>query len=833
MRFPQVVLLASALLCLTPVARAAESSDPDQIFLNAYMSFQQAEKLEADGSFKAALAKYRYAGSVLDQLQQRNPDWNPMVLQFRKKKVSEAVQKLQDKIALETPPTPAPTAVPQPGGLDPNLLPGISPTPSNPTADTGNNGGDTFERAMREARDMRNQMAAVRAQLEQSRQQLEAVQKEKARIAHQLEDATSKLSQSTAASKEQTEKLRKAETALQEQAERAALNEGKAKARETETQKALQAQLDEARAEAAKVKEQLTRAKASETDLQAKLDSASKQFEAQSKEKDQAATAQAETLKADLEKLRQALDAAKADRAVAEEQGELLHQRAARLTQERDTATAQSTKLAAENTDLTTKLDTANKRIESLAEVEQKLIAMAKEREAAKAEADKKTTELAAAKKTVETVTAERDNALAQLAKAQEAKTQAEKLLAENTALTKQLDTAQKTIAAFNAAAPEKDRQIAALKAQLTGVQEQLDAAQKEGGINRNLIAELQKQLDAANTAKASSAGEDQKKLTQENDLLRGIVLRELKEQARREQSRKLVLAELERMKVRSKVLTEQVSLLSQPAVTLSAQERALFKTPQMEIVDNGPGALAISIAAPATSPSARKGSDSLEGDLPSNPAQTSDDARPAAQTGTPSGATVSTETNPVIPPELRPLAREARDHSDHGRYLEAERIYEKIVSKAPSNIYALSNLGVARFQAGHLKQAEETFKKVLAIAPTDAFAHCTLGIIYFRQAKYDDAITHLTQAVSADPKNAPAHNFLGITAAQKGWPQAAQKELDTALQIAPDYADAHYNMAVLLTTLQPPQKETAAKHYNKALELGMKPSKEFEAKLK
>ncbi|MDD5350361.1 MAG: tetratricopeptide repeat protein, partial [Chthoniobacteraceae bacterium] len=408
---------------------------------------------------------------------------------------------------------------------------------------------------------------------------------------------------------------------------------------------------------------------------------------------------------------------------------------------------------------------------------------------------------------------------------------QAEKLLAENAALTKQLDAAQKTIAAFNAAAPEKEKQIAALKSQLTGVQEQLDAAQKEGGINRDLIAELQKQLEAANTAKAPE-GEDQKKLTKENELLRGIVLRELKEQARREQSRKLVMGELERMKVRSKVLTEQVGLLSQPAVTLSADERSLFKTPQMEIVDSAPGALAISIAAPASSPSPKpsaKDGEAAEGALPSDSTPADGSGRPTAS----AGATVSVESNPAIPPELRSLAREAKDHSNHGRYLDAERAYEKIVSKAPSNIYALSNLGVARFQAGHLKQAEETFKKVLAVAPNDAFAHCTLGIIYYRQARYDDAITHLTQAVTTDPKNAPAHNFLGISASQKGWSEAAQKELDTALQLAPDYADAHYNLAVLLTTLQPPQKESASQHYSKALELGMKPNPKFEATLK
>ena len=57
MRLPPIFLLAlSVCLLLSPIARA-QSSDPDQTFLSAYMSAQQAEKLESQGSFKAALIK--------------------------------------------------------------------------------------------------------------------------------------------------------------------------------------------------------------------------------------------------------------------------------------------------------------------------------------------------------------------------------------------------------------------------------------------------------------------------------------------------------------------------------------------------------------------------------------------------------------------------------------------------------------------------------------------------------------------------------------------------------------------------------------------------------
>ena len=817
MRLPPIFLLAlSVCLLLSPIARA-QSSDPDQTFLSAYMSAQQAEKLESQGSFKAALIKYRFAGSVLDQLQQRSPDWNPLVLQFRKKKITDAIQKLEERIALETPPVATPTPAPAPPALDPSLLPGINDTPARAPQPPDAGGGDAFDRA---AREMRSQMAAIKQQLELSRAQLESVQREKQRIASQLEEATGKLNRSVTLSKEETEKIRKAEAAKVEAAnaeaaqareQEAALRKQLAASKETEAilkaqaakapddspLKALQAQLEEAKAEAAKVKAQFSRAQASEADLQAQLEATRKQLAAQAQEKDQT-----DALKKQMEKLRAALEDAKADREVAEEQGELIHKRAVQLAQERDAAASKNTQLAGE-------LETA----------EQKLVALAQEREAAKAEAANATKQLAASQKTVETVTAERDSALTQLAKANEAKGQAEKLLAENTSLLKKLEEAQKTIADFNSTAPEKDQQITALKTQLTGVQDQLAAAQKEGTTNQTLIAELQKQLDATTAAAKSPDGEG--KLTQENELLRGIVLRELKEQARREQSRKLVLSELDRMQVRSKALTEQIALLSRPAVKLSDAERALFKAPQMEIIDNTPGALSISIAAPgspAVSP--------VEGELPGNPAPASNDAVDAVPK-------VATETQPSVPPELQALAKDAKDKFNRGKYLDAERAYEKIVSQTPSNIYALSNLGVARFRAGHLKLAEETFKKVIALSPDDAFAHATLGIVYYQQSKYNEAITSLTRSVAVNSKSATAHNFLGIAAAKKGWSEAALKELETALQLDPNYADAHYNLAVLYATNQPANKDNARKQYKKALELGMKPDATFEETLK
>ena len=141
--------------------------------------------------------------------------------------------------------------------------------------------------------------------------------------------------------------------------------------------------------------------------------------------------------------------------------------------------------------------------------------------------------------------------------------------------------------------------------------------------------------------------------------------------------------------------------------------------------------------------------------------------------------------------PELFPLAREGKEQIDRGNYLEAEKVYRKMLEKDPNNLYALSNLGVVLLRERKNGLAEKTLKQAIAVAPGDGFAHCTLGIVYYNQGKYDDAVNELTKALAIDPKNALAHNYLGATFNQKGWQEKAQKELEKAKELDPSYYES------------------------------------------
>src|SRR5258708_25209262 len=79
-----------------------QGDDPSEIFLKAYLSAQQGEKLERQDRFKTALAKYRFAGSLIEELRKSHAQWQPAVVEYRGRKISEAILRLQERITRQT-----------------------------------------------------------------------------------------------------------------------------------------------------------------------------------------------------------------------------------------------------------------------------------------------------------------------------------------------------------------------------------------------------------------------------------------------------------------------------------------------------------------------------------------------------------------------------------------------------------------------------------------------------------------------------------------------------------------------------------------------------------
>jgi Flp pilus assembly protein TadD/uncharacterized coiled-coil DUF342 family protein len=709
------LLLAGLLFVVT--SAQAQSDDPSETFLKAYMTAQQGEKLERDNQFTRALAKYRLAGSLLEELKKTRSDWQPAIVEYRSRKVSESILRVQSKSGtqqdLAATNAPPPEAQPSPQqSTEPTVE--VGPNKSKPSiivqpagqASPPPKARDTVveaavpapaanDTAIKNAtRKLREKVEQLEAELHQSRSKVSEVEEEKEKLNSKLKESNSKLEQA----QQELEKTKGAE-------------------------KNARGQLAEAQASLKKIQE------TGNSDMKAQ-----------------------EALKGEIAQLKKALTVAEQGRATAEK--------------ERDSQNA--------------KLADANSQIAKISK--------------------------------------ERDDALGQLVGLKDSEHRVAVLLAENTELKEKLATAEQTVREVSEDKPKKEQELADARKQLEDLRAQLEASQKQNKDFEVEVASLRSQLEDTSSqlekAKLTGANADETaKITRENQILRNIVVRERQEEARREQAKKLMLAEFDKLKIKSDTLNEQIALLAQPVTKLTDEELALLRQPVISISDESPNTVKASFtyAKPST------------GNQPGEPiVETTDNAAPPE-------ANLQNGFKPNVPTDLIDIAKQAKENFDHGKYHAAEREYQELLTKSPNNLYSLSNLGVVYFRTGKLKAAELTLKKAVAIAPKDEFAHTTLGIVYYRQSKFDDALNELTKSLAINPKSAAAHNYLGITASQKGWQEAAEKEMLEAVAVKPDYADAHFNLAVIYATASPPSKELAKRHYTKATELGAEPDASLE----
>jgi len=711
-------LLLAGLFFVVASAQA-QSDDPSETFLKAYMTAQQGEKLERDNQFTRALAKYRLAGSLLEELKKTRSDWQPAIVEYRSRKVSESILRVQSKsgtqqdlAATNAPPAEAqpsperstePTVEIGPNKSKPPIIVQPAGQTSPPPAARevalpapASSAGDTaIKNATRKLRDKVDQLEA---ELHQSRSKVSEVEEEKEKLNSKLKESNSKLEQ--------------AQQGLE---------------RTKDAEKNVRGQLAEAQASLKKIQE------TSNGDMKAQ-----------------------QALKGEIAQLKQALTGAEQGRATAQK--------------ERDSQNA--------------KLADANSQIVQ--------------------------------------ITKERDDALGQLAGLKDSEHRVAVLLAENSELKEKLASAEQTVREVSDDKPKKEEELADARKQLEDLRAQLEASQKQNKDFEVAVASLRSQLEDTSSqlekAKLTGTNADETaKLTRENQILRNIVVRERQEEARREQAKKLMLAEFDKLKIKSDTLNEQIALLAQPVTKLNDEELALLRQPVISISDESPNTVKASFtyAKPST------------GNQPGEPiVETTESPAPPE-------ASLQNGFKPNVPTDLMDIAKQAKENFDGGKYHAAEREYQELLTKSPNNLYSLSNLGVVYFRTGKLKAAELTLKKAVAIAPKDEFAHTTLGIVYYRQSKFDDALNELTKSLAINPKSAAAHNYLGITASQKGWQEAAEKEMLEAIAVKPDYADAHFNLAVIYATASPPSKELAKRHYTKATELGAEPDASLEKLLR
>ncbi len=761
-QFTRVLCLLVGLTAIFPdsQSRADETSD---LFLRAYQQYQAAEKLEGESDPRRALLRYREAESLLAEIASSSPDWQPLVVEYRLKRTRESIAKMESQTAGLPPleeelegPLPSKPESGQPTAAPATALPPVTTTPGTrqarpPASQTippaTSSDSPTLANALRELVAARKELSTLRAdnkklndRLENATADLKSARVEVDRTKVNVVELKSQLAQATNAI---------------ENSRRDGGNLSDVRAEKEKEMAVFLRKLSEADADAEVLREE-------NEALMAKLERASEIITAGDKIREslleeRKTLAQTQNMSAD--------DVTAARKKLAEAE--------AKIEEAKSNAAAAESKL--------------------IEKTEEQKLALQQEQEKAKAAAEELTK--------LTTVNADLAKQLASAKESGANKKEVDRLTAENAEMAAKLAEAGKKLTQEG-----RDIAITALQSELNGVNDRLLEAQSQIAVRDKKIEDLAGELDqtSAELARLRLLPEptsDERNLLAENDLLRGIILRQIKLQNQRDEALRNLEGELVHLKVKSENLNVQLAILGSPVLELNPEERALFKDPVALLTDPQTDKLEVSMA--ITKP-------------------TDQEATANLKEKTAQGAADLTD-------ESRGLVREAQDLFNQKNYAEAEKVYLKIAQSLPDNYFVLSNLGAVQIEAGKPAAAEVALAKAISISPEDSFAQTHLGIAFSRQGRFDEAQAALTKAIELNPADAIAYNYLGVCLAQKGDQDNSEANLKKAIEINGEYANAHFNLAVLYATGKPPSLELAKEHYQLATKFGAAPDPSLE----
>src|SRR6266568_9100628 len=162
-----------------------------------------------------ALAKYRFAGSLIEELRKSHNDWQPAIVEYRGRKIGEGILRIQERMSRQNDLTTDASRLPE---VAPSLPEGEAWSEPGPEV-VAPQGGERIgqvssDAAIKEAtRKMRTKVDQLQAALEKSRGDLETARKEKELVSGRLKESASKLEKA----QNEIEKSKKSEGQVRDQ----------------------------------------------------------------------------------------------------------------------------------------------------------------------------------------------------------------------------------------------------------------------------------------------------------------------------------------------------------------------------------------------------------------------------------------------------------------------------------------------------------------------------------------------------------------------------------------------------------------------------------------
>ena len=295
-----LILCAGFCLFIAPARLTAQSDDPSEVFLKAYMTSQQGEKLEQNNQLQAALAKFRFAGSLLEELRKSHADWQPAIVDYRSRKIGENILRVQNRLSTQRiwPRLRSRRRPPPPLRRSSRKM-RDRPSPVSIWAERkperrefrcrGANHARrsrTMPRSRKRRKKLREKVDQLQAELQKSRSQYTTVEKEKESLSNRLKETDSKLEKAQS----ELEKTKGAETEVRgrlAQAESSLKKIESTAGANTKAQEALRAEVAQLKKALASAEEGRSAAEKEKDTANTKLTDANTQVAAVAKERDQ------------------------------------------------------------------------------------------------------------------------------------------------------------------------------------------------------------------------------------------------------------------------------------------------------------------------------------------------------------------------------------------------------------------------------------------------------------------------------------------------------------------------------------------------------------------
>ncbi len=378
-------------------------------------------------------------------------------------------------------------------------------------------------------------------------------------------------------------------------------------------------------------------------------------------------------------------------------------------------------------------------------------------------------------------------------------------IIAENSRLKLELSSAREQVDALKSMSEKKDEEISSLKNQVAGIQGELVKLRQENTAYQTQVADLTlklKEVNAKIEKKPAGKSVVNAKLAEENRMLHDIIMRELRHQERQRQAKELVIAEMKKMENASQTLMDNLEEMTSARIKIAADEENLFTAPELKQLVATMGVRATIMAESDTEKSGKTKVDSIA------------------------------TTEKALKSDQK-ILRDAVNAADKGDFKIAEQLYQDVLRANPRSTTALISLAVIKQQQKKYDDARVLLQKCIAIEPDNDQANYRLGVGYFQKGMMEEAQASFDKSVAKSNDNARAHHYLGIISGRLGNRHRAESEFKQSLAIDPKYGDAHFNLAVLYATSSPPDWDQARKHYQNALDQGVKTDAALEKLLK